>query len=596
MSSSPRVLWVDPDDASRREVSDALTRAGLHVQALADPKQAVAGARALRPDVVLVNSEVRGEVLGQVLSALAQDASLVNLPVIALCADTSESRFLHELRRGLIGLLQKPFYAPRHIGEIRALWTELSRRGGAVSGSGESPELTELVEHLRRTQRTGLLVFNARTPEEGRALFARGVLSSAEHQDRKGVEALLSMVSAVRASWTFSEVGDSSSEVWIDVAHTTGEFPLAEADELPVVAGTAMDLPDGIELEVGEVGSDEVEVPIDEPEAPAAPATGPARDPGSIPILFVDDDEGLCTMFGILFRKHGFKVDTAADGFAGYEATVSGRYELVVADLNMPRMDGWGMLRLIREDFRVREQPVVFLSCHDDYRETLKALDAGALAYFSKANKLDQLASQVKALLQPRFAARKALRASPHVPLALSKLGPQWVLRELATAKLSGLLEAKDGWALYRLTFRKGELVHAFAQAGRHVAEAHKALNAYIASRGAEGTFTRSEFPVTANLSGPIEEQLAQAATSLNENERRLQDGLLVSANEINVNDDLYALYAQVGPRPWLETARLLCEQRLPPREVIARVDASPLDVEETLRDLIRRGVVALSA
>ena len=55
-------------------------------------------------------------------------------------------------------------------------------------------------------------------------------------------------------------------------------------------------------------------------------------------------------------------------------ATESSQFDLVVTDLNMPRMDGWGMLRLLRDDFRTRELPVAFLSCHDDYRESLKAL------------------------------------------------------------------------------------------------------------------------------------------------------------------------------------------------------------------------------
>ena len=44
----------------------------------------------------------------------------------------------------------------------------------------------------------------------------------------------------------------------------------------------------------------------------------------------------------------------------------------------------------------------------------------------------------------------------------------------------------------------------------------------------------------------------------------------------------------------WLEVARLICEEHVPPRDVIARTDASPLDVEETLKDLVRRGVVTL--
>ena len=82
----------------------------------------------------------------------------------------------------------------------------------------------------------------------------------------------------------------------------------------------------------------------------------------------------------------------------------------------------------------------------------------------------------------------------------------------------------------------------------------------------------------------------------LNGNEQKLREGLLVNANQIAVNSDLYGVYTKVGPKQWLEVARLICEEKLAPREVIARSDASPIDVEETMKDLLRRGVVSLSA
>jgi hypothetical protein len=68
----------------------------------------------------------------------------------------------------------------------------------------------------------------------------------------------------------------------------------------------------------------------------------PTPAPPHVPILLVDDDEELCRMFGALFRRKGFDVTTSQDGLAGYEAAVSGAFELLIADLNMPKMDGWG--------------------------------------------------------------------------------------------------------------------------------------------------------------------------------------------------------------------------------------------------------------
>ncbi|MGQ0506236.1 MAG: hypothetical protein ACT4TC_13070 [Myxococcaceae bacterium] len=64
----------------------------------------------------------------------------------------------------------------------------------------------------------------------------------------------------------------------------------------------------------------------------------------------------------------------------------------------------------------------------------------------------------------------------------------------------------------------------------------------------------------------------------------------------LHVNAELSALSAQVGPKQWLAAARLLCEEKVLPRDVLDRMEIWPVEVEETLRDLVRRGVVRLSA
>lgn len=333
-------------------------------------------------------------------------------------------------------------------------------------------------------------------------------------------------------------------------------------------------------LELGDVVPGEIEVP--------------AR--AGQPVLLVDDDEALARMLAILFRKHGFDVTVAEDGVEGYQAALAAPFDAVVADLNMPRLDGWGLLRVLRDDFRTREVPVAFLSAHDDYRESLRALDAGAQAYLSKSTRLEALAAHVRSMLEPRKEARRALAARQPVPVAVGTLGPQWVLRQCASLKLDGILEGADDWAGYRIAFAGGRPIHAVAQSGRHVAEREKAFTAFIASRGMKGRFVPMTVQVEPNLSDDVETLIAHAIEVLHTNQTRVRESLMVHATKIDVNGDLYALYAQIGPASSLETARLICEERLPPREVISRMSASPLEVEETLKDLVRRGVVTLSA
>ena len=94
----------------------------------------------------------------------------------------------------------------------------------------------------------------------------------------------------------------------------------------------------------------------------------------------------------------------------------------------------------------------------------------------------------------------------------------------------------------------------------------------------------------------PVPELLVRANQLLNDNAQRLRDGLMVNPLEIHVNPSCTGLRPRTDRGSGSPPARLLCEQGLPPREVLARLDESPLELEEVLRDLIRRGVVSLSA
>ena len=303
----------------------------------------------------------------------------------------------------------------------------------------------------------------------------------------------------------------------------------------------------------------------------------------------------ILTMFSRLFAKHGFDVTTATDGLLGAELALQRGPDLVFADLDMPQLDGWGMLRKLRDDFRTRELPFAFISAHDDYRDSLRALDAGAQAYVSKGTRLEAIVASARTLLEPRKTLRTQLEAGGPIAVKIHAVGPQWLLHQLAALRFSGVLSAKDGWASYTLNFAEGVCLHASAVAGKYAAEGERAFNAFVATRAAEGDFRAGTAPpVSRNLFLGTDVLVERACSTLNENEGRMRESLLVSATHVEVNPDLYAVYCHVGPKQWLECARLICEERLPPREIIARLDLSPVDLEETMKDLIRRGVVTL--
>jgi len=633
------IIAVEPEPKLAREMAEAFRRADFRFRAVPDARRLMAAVRSAKPDAVLAHGEVGSGPLVDVLQSLLRDPALARLPVFALCLNTVDEPLVAQARSGVVALLHEPFSAFEHPALVRAVLTQLPERSGTVVGF----EAARMVDHIQQTLRSGALKVNPGHPHESQAFFANGVLRWARHQTSTGMTALAAMLALPRVPWAFVELGGQQG----DGAGFVIELPEAAAkvapeakdeadlsidveldgfpqEEPPLAAGVLVDVepPKAAAPSPAAAAEDTDEEALEgeelfvEPEAltPRAPlvknalgggrkapaeapaAAKPTAPRGQASLLLVDDDAELCRMFAQFFRRLGYSVTTAADGEAGFDAAVAGDYALIIADLNMPKLDGWGLLTALREDHRTREVPFALLSCQDDYREQLKALDAGAQAYFPKTLRLDALADAVKQLLEPRAHADAAMATGKLSTLRVGSLGLAWVLRTLAAYGVTGRLRGRDSWASYEVHFRKGAGVHAQAQTGGHQAVGERALNAFVASRCAEATWTAGDSAPRQTLMLPMGQLLDRAAELLNENAEKLRDAHLVNPGAIHINQDLYRVYAQNGPKTWLETARLLCEEKLTPREVLSRVDDSPIEVEETLRDLVRRGVVSLGA
>jgi two-component system sensor histidine kinase and response regulator WspE len=103
-------------------------------------------------------------------------------------------------------------------------------------------------------------------------------------------------------------------------------------------------------------------------------------------ILVVDDSITVRELERQLLQARGYTVDVAVDGMDGWNAIRSGSYDLVVTDVDMPRMDGIGLVSLIKADPDRKEIPVVIVSYKDREEDRLRGLDAGANRYLTKSS------------------------------------------------------------------------------------------------------------------------------------------------------------------------------------------------------------------
>ncbi|MFO0890914.1 MAG: hybrid sensor histidine kinase/response regulator [Isosphaeraceae bacterium] len=107
-------------------------------------------------------------------------------------------------------------------------------------------------------------------------------------------------------------------------------------------------------------------------------------------ILVVDDSITVRELERQLLESRGYAVDVAVDGVDGWNTVRSHRYDLVVSDIDMPRMDGIQLVSHIKQDARLRSIPVIVVSYKDREEDRIRGLDAGADSYLTKSSFHDQ--------------------------------------------------------------------------------------------------------------------------------------------------------------------------------------------------------------
>jgi two-component system sensor histidine kinase and response regulator WspE len=104
----------------------------------------------------------------------------------------------------------------------------------------------------------------------------------------------------------------------------------------------------------------------------------------------VDDSLTVREVERRLLENSGYEVSVAVDGMDGWNTLQLEKFNLVVSDVDMPRMNGIELIRKIKSDSRLKNTPVIIVSYKDREEDRLRGLEAGADYYLTKSSFQDE--------------------------------------------------------------------------------------------------------------------------------------------------------------------------------------------------------------
>ncbi len=139
-------------------------------------------------------------------------------------------------------------------------------------------------------------------------------------------------------------------------------------------------------------------------------------------ILLVEDNGDMREYVRRLLHEDGYDVETAANGEEALELATKNSYDLILSDVMMPKMDGIGLLRAIRNDPRLKATPVVLLSARAGEEFRIQGLGAGSDDYLAKPFSARELLSRVSAHIGSHLRRRES-EERLSLALELGKMG-----------------------------------------------------------------------------------------------------------------------------------------------------------------------------
>ena len=113
-------------------------------------------------------------------------------------------------------------------------------------------------------------------------------------------------------------------------------------------------------------------------------------------ILTVDDSRTMRDMLHLALTEAGVRVVQAVDGVDGLEALDAAQADIIITDINMPRLDGFGFIEGVRKNDKHRATPILVLTTESDAAKKQRARDAGATGWIVKPFNPEKLIDAIR--------------------------------------------------------------------------------------------------------------------------------------------------------------------------------------------------------
>jgi DNA-binding response OmpR family regulator len=240
-------------------------------------------------------------------------------------------------------------------------------------------------------------------------------------------------------------------------------------------------------------------------------------------ILIVDDDPWIVRMVSAVLEKRGYQLVTAAGGEEALRKASEVQPALIITDVMMPGLDGWGLVRGLRARAELSLIPVIFLTALGGEEDRLQGFRLGADDYLAKPFRFEELELRVANALKKRAEARAkaeemaaaetapaAAKKAPAIHGTLEQLGLSALLVMIEMERKSGVLAVRRAGAAGRLFAREGRIIAARVDGDRAPESARKGAAAvYHMLTWSEGQFDFSAVQVEA------EDEIQMSTTGL---------------------------------------------------------------------------------